>query len=101
MSAATPAMYVVGQRLDSQQELLFSLREVDHHELFEQALTKTPTKQKRSKPVIAESDMGDVFGLDLEPSVATAKDIKKPKANKAVKAMKAVAPRPKKVAKAK
>lgn len=98
---AAAAMYGVGHRLDTQPELLFTLRGVDHHELIEQALPKAPTKQKRNKPVIAESDLGDVFGLDLEPSVATTKVITKPKAKKAVKDTKAMPPRPKKVAKAK
>ncbi len=100
---AAAAMYGVGHRLDTQPELLFTLRGVDHHELIEQALPQAPTKQKRSKPVIAEADLGDVFGLDLEPSVATTKVIAKPKAKakKAVKATKAKAPRTKQVAKAK
>jgi uncharacterized Zn finger protein len=98
---AAAAMYGVGHRLDTQPELLFTLRGVDHHELIEQALPKAPTKLKRSKPVIAESDLGDVFGLDLETGVTTTKVTTKPKAKKTVKATKAVAPRPKKVAKAK
>ncbi len=62
------AMYGVGARLDQSPELLFKLRQVDHLELITQAgnvtaITNVPTDQK----TIAQGDLADVFGIELEP----------------------------------
>jgi uncharacterized Zn finger protein len=63
-------LYGIGARLDQKPELLFLLRGVDEKELILQAgrsipkAGKTPVKAK----ILAEDDLGDIFGLDLEPT---------------------------------
>jgi uncharacterized Zn finger protein len=98
---AAAAMYGVGHRLDTNPALLFTLRGVDHQELIEQALPKASTKKPRTKPVIADIDLGDVFGLDMEPAVATVAVVEQPKTKPTTKAKKPTSTKPKKVAKAK
>ncbi len=81
------AMYGVGNRLDSAPELLFKLRAVDHLELIEQAIPAAPTtgKEKSSSPTIAPSDLGAIFGIELDDDVAKVEPKKsaKPAAKKA------------------
>ena len=67
-------LYGVGARLDQSPELLFTLRSVNHEELITQAgsaadLTgKTPT----AGPELAESEIGAVFGIELDTQTAAA-----------------------------
>jgi len=84
-------MYGVGNRLDSSPELLFKLRAVDHLELIEQAIPAAPTKGKGKSgpPTIATSDLGAIFGIELDDDVAKVEPKKpakpaKPVARKAV-----------------
>jgi len=67
-------LYGVGARLDTQPELLFLLRGVDHEELIsapaEQAVVEATTRGK-AKRVQAE-DLGAVFGIDLQPAARVA-----------------------------
>jgi uncharacterized Zn finger protein len=63
-------LYGVGARLDHQPELLFLLRDVDHSELVTteldvQAATSGAGKRRR----LAEADLSDVFGVDMEEPV--------------------------------
>ena len=60
-------LYGVGARLDSQPELLFTLRGVDQQELIANAaVASTAGKMKtKSKKVLANSDLASVFGLDM------------------------------------
>jgi uncharacterized Zn finger protein len=85
-------LYGVGARLDQQPELLFVLRKVDHLELIEEAVPQTTSKAGRGKKTLAESELADVFGIDLaEPAAA-------PKRRKTARAPKPKAsrrPRPK------
>jgi len=59
-------LYGVGNRLDNQPELLFTLRGVDQTELIAQAgrpiITPAPSKRKS----IAAADLADVFGIEFD-----------------------------------
>jgi len=63
-------LYGVGARLDEKPELLFVLRQVDHLDLIEQAaagLTPADASVNASATkTIAETDLADVFGIDLD-----------------------------------
>ena len=63
-------LYGVGNRLDFQPELLFTLRQVDQMELIAQAdkpiITPAPSKRK----FIAAADLTDVFGIEFDESLA-------------------------------
>ncbi len=60
-------LYGVGARLDSQPELLFKLRGVNHEELIaadaEQAVAAATTRNTSKR--LADTDIGAVFGIDL------------------------------------
>jgi uncharacterized Zn finger protein len=68
-------LYGVGARLDQRPELLFTLRSVNHEELITQAATandltgKTPT----AGPELGESELGAVFGIELDPGTGAEK----------------------------
>lgn len=61
-------LYGVGARLDAQPELLFTLRQVDANDLVAQAAEasvqtrKTPARGK----VLDDSELADVFGIDMD-----------------------------------
>jgi uncharacterized Zn finger protein len=60
-------LYGIGSRLDARPELLFTLRGVDPVELLSSG-TSGPKRPGRSKAkVIAEGDLGSVFGIEIEP----------------------------------
>ena len=62
-------LYGVGARLDEKPELLFKLRGVNHEELIETdagAALSAATSSGKSKR-LAATDLGDVFGIDLDP----------------------------------
>ncbi len=61
-------LYGVGARLDQSPELLFSLRSVNHEELITQAATATDLAGKTpvAGPELAESEIGAVFGIELD-----------------------------------
>jgi uncharacterized Zn finger protein len=58
-------LYGVGARLDKQPELLFVLRKVDHLELIEEAVPETTGKTVGRKKTLAQSELADVFGIEL------------------------------------
>jgi uncharacterized Zn finger protein len=66
-------LYGVGARLDQSPELLFTLRSVNHEELITQAATATDLAGKTASvgPELAESEIGAVFGIELDPQTAT------------------------------
>ena len=57
-------MYGVGARLDQAPELLFSLRQVDHEELIEQA-ARLEVARGSARKTIAREELSDVFGIEL------------------------------------
>ncbi len=59
-------MYGVGNRLDASPELLFQLRGVNHAELIEQAIPAPPTRTGGKSPQIAPTDLGAIFGIELD-----------------------------------
>lgn len=61
------ALYGVGARLDEQPELLFVLRKVNHLELIEQATdVQTITGKASDRKRLADDQLSDVFGIELE-----------------------------------
>jgi uncharacterized Zn finger protein len=64
-------LYGVGARLDQQPELLFTLRQVDHLELIEEALPQAGKKSRTGQKTLRANELADVFGIDLaEPEEA-------------------------------
>lgn len=63
-------LYGVGARMDHQPDLLFKLRHVDAKDLVAQASIAQPSASKtKSSKVMDDSDLGDVFGLDMDMGV--------------------------------
>lgn len=59
--------YGVGVKMDQQPELLFKLRHVNALDLVAQASVAQPSASKtKSSKVMDTSDLGDVFGLDMD-----------------------------------
>ncbi len=101
------ALYGVGARLDQHPELLFTLRSVDQEELISHAASggELAGKQTGAGPELDESELSDVFGIELDtapppsapasrkkakrkakkPSVAKKKSKSKRKATKTIK----------------
>jgi uncharacterized Zn finger protein len=65
-------LYGVGARLDESPELLFMLRSVNHEELITQAATATDLAGKTAAAgsELAESEIGAVFGIELDTQTA-------------------------------
>ncbi len=85
-------MYGVGARLDSQPELLFKLRQVDHLELIQGANSPSLTASKSQAPKILANDsaLGDIFGIEMSPESDAPQAKNKPaRATRAVKVPKA------------
>jgi uncharacterized Zn finger protein len=61
-------LYGVGARLDQNPELLFTLRSVNHEELITRAAAATDlaAKTPAAGPELAESEIGAVFGIELD-----------------------------------
>ena len=58
-------LYGVGARLDSEPELLFTLRNLEHGELIAAAADLGAAPVKRRRKTIAEVDLSSVFGIEL------------------------------------
>jgi len=65
-------LYGVGARLDSQPELLFTLRQVDPAELLSKAGSGLVTAPAAGERTLADDDLGALFGLEMDGSTATA-----------------------------
>lgn len=91
-------MYGIGARLDSQPELLFLLRGVDHQELVSQAIAAGNLDRELSNNAsggLDSNDLGAIFGIELD-SVASevakpAKEKRTPKKSAVEPAVKAAA----------
>lgn len=62
-------MYGVGARLDTEPELLFTLRDVDHLELISEAVDSTNLSealQGKDDSALTSSDLGEIFGIEIE-----------------------------------
>ena len=87
-------LYGVGARLDSAPELLFTLRDVDHLELISQAVAADNLNQAfqgKAENALPATDLGEIFGIELEGVGTTADSLRqarsegKPKAKKTKK----------------
>ena len=68
------ALYGVGARLDEKPELLFVLRDVDHLALIESAGRAKPRGARAGGgKVIAQKDVGSVFGIELDVAAPSRK----------------------------
>ena len=64
-------IYGIGARLDSEPELLFVLRGVDHEELITaDAAAQTITGKSGSRRTLTKGSLADVFGIELEDTAA-------------------------------
>ncbi len=72
-------LYGIGARLDHAPELLFTLRDVDHLELISQAVSSDNLDQSlqgKSDTSIAASDLGDIFGIEMDTGEASPAAVK-------------------------
>ena len=65
------ALYGIGARLDEDPSLFFALRQVNMDDLIARAVKDTTEKyirkaQESDHPVVAEADLGGVFGIDMD-----------------------------------
>ena len=63
-------LYGIGSRLDTAPELIFSLRGVNHLELIPEIKNIVG---KANKAELSDSEIGDIFGIDLAPPVKVQK----------------------------
>ncbi len=63
-------LYGVGARLDEEPELLFKLRHADHLDLINKATLKVPNKRNAKTNVIADQDLSNLFGIEIDPGKA-------------------------------
>jgi uncharacterized Zn finger protein len=76
--------YGVGARMDQQPELLFKLRHVNALDLVAQASVAQPSASKtKSSKVMDASDLGDMFGLDMDMDLGVDAAPAKPKTTRA------------------
>lgn len=77
-------LYGVGNRLDAQPELLFSLREVDVDELVASAGSGLKTLAASDDAGVLDTDeLGDIFGIEFDDAPAPAMPAAVPKKRKA------------------
>ena len=77
---AAAVLYGVGSRLDTSPELLFRLRGVDEAELI--AADMALPRGTAAADTLADGDLGDIFGIDLDPEEGVpAPSTRKPAAN--------------------
>ncbi len=75
-------LYGIGARLDDEPDLFFKLRRVEMKDLATEAVQDKTRKllrkaKKMTGRVIAEADVANVFGIDMEEPVATYKKRKR------------------------
>lgn len=67
-------LYAIGHRLDHQPELLFALRCVDAEELISTDLVLPDAGDGAAGDAIADDELGDIFGIDIEHNVGSDAD---------------------------
>jgi uncharacterized Zn finger protein len=67
------ALYAVGARLDTQPELLFVLRNVDHNELVSEIVAAAPEALavEPSASALGDADVKEIFGIELDQAHAS------------------------------
>jgi len=90
-------LYGVGAHLDDKPEELFLLRQVDHLELIAKAATTTLTQTSfdQSDPILADSDLSSLFGIDIGDSyqkdvILSTQNVKLKRTKTASKSMKII-----------
>ena len=81
--------YGIGARFDTQPEMLFTLRQVNHQELIEEAVERASKKSTTRKKTIAADELSSVFGIEMAKTEVVDSAPQKtatPKSSKAVKA---------------
>jgi uncharacterized Zn finger protein len=68
-------LYGVGAHLDKRPELLFVLRDVDHHELVSEAVSQENLSTAFGEPSdeLAGEDLGAMFGIELDAAAPSSK----------------------------
>jgi uncharacterized Zn finger protein len=74
-------LYGVGARLDSEPALLFTLRGVDHAELVADVGAGLPQSGASSGRILANDDMGALFGIEMESAPVTDRPAEPAQAN--------------------
>lgn len=79
------SLYGIGTRLDTEPSLFFKLRKVDVGDIVSQAVEDKTQKllqkaEKKSKKVLEDSRLSEIFGIEMEEESAPKPSIKKPKA---------------------
>ena len=77
-------LYGIGARLDTQPELLFLLRGVDHQELVSEAVaaaTRVPASAGDVAP-LGDTELAEVFGIEIDGPAASPSPAKKKPAKK-------------------
>ncbi len=87
------ALYGIGARLDEDPGLFFKLRKVKMKDLVTEAVENKTRKllekaKKKTKRLIAESDLADVFGIDMEEPVVPIKKSTEKNSKKSAKVTK-------------
>lgn len=77
-------LYGVGARLDEKPEHLFLLRQVNHLDLINSAVSaeKITRARKSGAAVLEETDLSSLFGIDLDPPAKVPRKTIVPKVNK-------------------
>jgi len=79
------ALYGIGSLLDTQPELLFTLRGVNHLDLLCAANADAFAVASNEGEMICEGDLSSIFGIDLDDSAPKKKTVKKRASTKTVK----------------
>ena len=58
-------LYGIGARLDTQPELLFTLRGVDHIDLLNSATEEAPILKEGEEATLNSDDLSDIFGIEI------------------------------------
>ncbi len=91
-------LYGVGARLDSDPEMLFKLRGVNHEELVDvSAAVADVTRKRSSRRRLAATGIGDVFGIDLSATVEKSEPSSSTTAKKTTDASSSGSPFPEKL----
>lgn len=72
-------LYGTGARLDERPELLFALRKVDHLELLSAGVTASGPARRADDRAIAPSDLGAIFGIEIDTQPRTGGRRSKPR----------------------
>ncbi len=73
------ALYAVGNRLDSQPEMMFLLRQVDPQDLIRQAASTPAVDAQAASAELDSADLSALFGIEIDAPPAPAAVTKAPR----------------------